>query len=207
MATLAVCSLALAITIRYIVRGGDGNYFLFGLIPMIILAAGVASKHLSSSRFLMQLVLASIPAFVLFQASYSFLSGSWTPGTRQFDTQLDTSWKAMKKTNKRILDYYGLSKIAAHLRELPGHPRAAGFVEEPLLFRLPARYEDLALVRYSRPEYLTTRRPCYPSCATSRSLPHSAATEFHSPFRALRRVCRKGRSAHARHAGHFNSCR
>ncbi len=154
MITLALLAAVLAIGIRYLVRGGDGNYFLFGLIPAIILTAASAYRQITRSPTLMRGVLACIPAFVLFQAGYSFISGSWVTGTRAMDANFSRPFKEMRSSYARQLEYYGLTEIANYLKRMPGHPRAVGLIEVPAIFLLPARYEDLALVSYSRSEYL-----------------------------------------------------
>ncbi len=154
MIVLVVLFTALALGIRYFVRGGDGNYYLFGLLPAIVLAAASVSRRLSNSPILIKTVLACIPAFVLFQAGYSFISGSWTTGTRAMDANFSTPLKGLRLLYSRQLEYYGLSGIANYLKGMPGDPRVVGLIESPAIFLLPARYEDLALISYSRPEYL-----------------------------------------------------
>lgn len=42
------------------------------------------------------------------------------------------------------------------MTRIPGHPRAVGLIEEAAIFTLPARYEDLTLVSFSRPEYVSS---------------------------------------------------
>ena len=154
MIVLTLLFAILAIGIRYMERGGDGNYFLFGLIPAIILASASVSRQLTGSPMLMKSVLVCIPAFVLFQTGYAFISGAWAPGTRAMDANFSTPVKGMRASHARQADYYGLTGIANYLKGLPGDPRVVGLVEIPALFILPARYEDLAFVSYSRPEYL-----------------------------------------------------
>ncbi len=154
MVVLILLTAALAIGIRYMVRGGDGNYFLFGVIPAIILAAASVSRHLTGSPALMKSVLVCIPAFVLFQAGYSFISGSWTTGTRAMDANFSMHLKGMRSSYAWQLESYGLTGIANYLRGMPGHPRVTGLIEEPANFVLPARYEGVDVVGSSRPEYL-----------------------------------------------------
>lgn len=53
-----------------------------------------------------------------------------------------------------MLSHAGLTRIADHLRETPERPRAIGELELAALFSLPARFENLETISYSRPEYL-----------------------------------------------------
>jgi hypothetical protein len=154
MVALAACGIVLFVGVRYLVRGGDGNYFLFALLPALILTASAATRRLTHSSFLTRATLACIFAFGVFQASYSFVSGSWTTGTRPFDSNFSRSWKEMRTNHQRTLEYLGLARIGERLKELPGAPRVIGLVEEPALFLLPVRYEDLRFIDYSRPEFL-----------------------------------------------------
>ena len=155
LVALMVTSCSLAIGIGYLERGGDGNYFLFGLIPAIIVSAAFATKRLRGDRVLIKVFIGCVAAFVLFQASYSFISGSWSPGTRRLDAKLSRSPRRLRHDYRITLQHLGLGAIAQHLAARDEDPRVTGRVDNEALFLLPARYEDLALVSYSRPEYLT----------------------------------------------------
>lgn len=151
---LALLTLTTALGVGFIVRGGDGNYFLYGLMPAIILSATAAFRQLASSPRLGMIALACIPAFILFQSGYSFISGSWKPGTRVLDAEFSASLRGMQKQNRWRLSASGIDKIAERLSENPGDRRVVGRLEESAMFALPARYEDLAFISYSRPEYV-----------------------------------------------------
>jgi hypothetical protein len=87
LVAMAATAFVLATAIGYRERGGDGNYFLAGLVPGILLAANAAfARSEDSTR---RAMLACLPAFALFQATYSFVSAGWTPGTRAFDVVLE----------------------------------------------------------------------------------------------------------------------
>ncbi|MEP6881356.1 MAG: hypothetical protein ABI866_05145 [Dokdonella sp.] len=154
MAALALLTLATALGVGFMVRGGDGNYFLFGLLPTIILSATAAVRQLASSPRLGKVMLACIPAFVLFQAGYSFISGSWKPGTRAFDAKFSIGLKGMQKQNSVQREASGINRISEKLRKNPGDRRVIGRLEEAAMFVIPARYEDLAFISYSRPEFV-----------------------------------------------------
>jgi hypothetical protein len=63
-------------------------------------------------------------------------------------------WKDLRRSSTEALGWYGLTEIGQHLKAAGGHARAIGLVQEPVMFRIPARYEDLSLIAYSRPEYV-----------------------------------------------------
>lgn len=151
---LVAIGLVLAVGNRYLVRGGDGNYFLYALLPAIILAGGAAFGRLVTMPRAFAVAVACLPAFALFQAGYSFISGAWTPGTRAFDLNLDTSWRDMRRGRAGQLEWAGLTRISGHLREADGMPRVTGAVEESAMNWLPARFEDVGTISYSRPDYI-----------------------------------------------------
>jgi len=151
---LIATGFALAIGNRYQVRGGDGNYFLFSLLPAILCAGTAAFRSLEARPRVFAVALACLPAFVAFQASYGLASAAWTPGTRAFDLDFSQSPRSMRRLRVRMLESAGMSRIAAFLRDLPRTTRVSGIVETPAQFWLPARFEDLPTVSYSHPEYV-----------------------------------------------------
>lgn len=154
---LIATGLVLALGISYHARGSDGNYFLYALLPAIMISASAAFRRLEAAPVALAVTLACLPAFALFQAGYSFVSGSWTPGTRALDTNFTRSWKQMNQQNQSILARAGLGEIGRYLKSAPTLPRVVGLIDDGnIMFRLPARYEDLTLISYSRPEYVET---------------------------------------------------
>ncbi|NCT68852.1 MAG: hypothetical protein GXC76_14600 [Rhodanobacteraceae bacterium] len=153
LALLATGAL-LAVAVRYHARGSDGNYFLAALLPAILLASGAAFTRLATAPRAFALALACVPAFALFQAAYAFASAGWTPGTRTFDGVLNRNWHDTRPLRWKTLEQAGLARIGAYLKAAPGVPRAVGYAAEPASFWLPARFEHLQTVAYSRPEYV-----------------------------------------------------
>lgn len=154
---LMATGLILALGISYLVRGSDGNYFLYALLPAIIISASAAFRKLDAAPVALAVTLACLPAFAVFQAGYSFVSGSWTPGTRALDTNFTRSWKQMNQQNWGVLARAGLLDIARYLKSAPTLPRVVGLIDNgDIMFRLPARYEDLTMIGYSRPEYVNS---------------------------------------------------
>ncbi|MEO7432921.1 MAG: hypothetical protein ABIR62_13045 [Dokdonella sp.] len=154
---LMVTGVGLAVGNRYLVRGGDGHYFLAALVPAILCGGTAAWVRVNRVPVLQATILACIPAFALFQATYSFASGSWSQGTRSFDLAFSKSARDTRTKRMTFVDYYGLSQISDFLGTLPRNARITGAIEPALHGWLPARYEDLGVIRDSRPEY--TREP------------------------------------------------
>lgn len=153
---LVAIGLVLALGNRYLVRGGDGNYFLYALLPATILTGGAAFGRLASAPRAFAVALACLPAFATFQAGYSFVSAAWTPGTRAFDLEFGQSWRDLRRARNRELEWAGLTGIAAYLREADGKPRVIGAVESQAMNWLPARFEDVATISFSHPDYVAT---------------------------------------------------
>jgi hypothetical protein len=156
LAGLMIAGLVLALAIRYGVRGSDGNYFLAALLPAILVSAAAAFKRLANQRPAFVVALACLPAFVLFQAAYSFASASWVTGTKAFDFDLGHVWKDSRRTRWTQLNHAGLERIGRYLKEQDDVTRSVGYVAEPISFLLPTRFEYLPTIGYSRPEYFAT---------------------------------------------------
>ena len=153
---LAGTGAALALGIRYHVRGSDGNYFLAALLPAILLAAAALYRHGAHQPRLLAVVSVCLPAFVLFQASYAFFSAAWVPGTRAFDFELGRNWKSLHEVRPVALAEAGLGAIGERLRAEPDGVRSVGYAQEPATFWLPGRYEYLLSIGYARPEYVSS---------------------------------------------------
>lgn len=153
LVALMATGAALAIGMRYHVRGSDGNYFLAALLPAILVSATALLRRLVNAPRVFAAALACLPAFALFHASYSFVSAGWWPGTRSFDLDLTRSWHDTRSLRWRKLQSAGLAQIGAYLKQQPGLARAVGYAAEPDSFWLPARFEHIATISFSRPEY------------------------------------------------------
>ncbi len=117
----------LAVGMRYHERGSDGNYFLAALLPAILTGATALFTRLATAPRVFGVALACLPAFVLFQASYSFVSGGWWPGTRTFDLRLSRGWHDTRRLRWEKLEAAGLARIGEYLKRQTGAPRAVGY--------------------------------------------------------------------------------
>lgn len=158
LVALAGTGAVLALGFRYHVRGSDGNYFLAALLPAILLSATALFRHGEARPRLLAAAFACLPVFALFQASYSFTSAAWVPGTRAFDLELGRSWKGLRELQSKTLAAAGLGTIGARLREEPDSVRVVGYAREPASFWLPGRFEYLRTIAFSRPAYLADAR-------------------------------------------------
>lgn len=152
---VAGTGLLLLLGVRYHYRGSDGNYFIAPVAAAWILAAAAASRR-TPWVVRDRLVALAMASAILFQAYYAFVSGGWgTPGTRPLDA--DFSRSAWDTGQRRMVELRaaGLANIASYLRvETGGGWRIVGDVREPDGFWLPARYESLQTIFFSRPEFL-----------------------------------------------------
>jgi hypothetical protein len=150
---LIATGFALAIGNRYQIRGGDGNYFLFALLPAIACSGAAAFRRLEDRPRLLAVMLACLVGFGGFQAAFAFVSAAWTPGTRAFDLDFSKSPRGMRRMRAAQLEGAGLAQIGHFLHGTPPATRATGIVETTAQFWLPLCFEDLLVVSYSRPEY------------------------------------------------------
>jgi len=150
---LIATGLMLAVAIRYHFRGSDGNYFIYALLPAIMLGAGGLFRRLHGSRAI-NAVVAGMIGLVAFQGAYTFASAAWTPGTRGLDTRMDLSWKQLNVRRAITLEKAGLLAIGRYLSDAPRSTRIIGLVDRDVGLWLPRRYEDLTMISYSRPDYI-----------------------------------------------------
>jgi hypothetical protein len=139
--------LVLLLTFRTIQRGGDGNYFVLP-IALAILVGGYAALKRLPEGIPARLLLAMLPLFVVFQASYSFVSAGWVGGTRVFDFDFGRSVRDLRQQNEKIFQGGGIAVIAEYLRAVPGIPRGVGYVADGPAFRLSATFETLNFYEY-----------------------------------------------------------
>lgn len=135
------------------VRGSDGNYFLFAVVPGIVLAAAAAFVRLETQPRLFAAALACLPAFVAFHASFSFASAGWSSGTHVFDGRLNRRWQDLPARRRQTFDSIGLTRIGDYLAELPGSPRVVGSTTLSAGHWLAARYESIPQIAIARSEY------------------------------------------------------
>lgn len=142
--------------IGYADRGSDGNYFLYAVIPAILIAGASAVHRLEHNMLLNRAMAACLACFVFFHAAYSFVSASWIPGTRTFDTDLRRTWHGAAPLRARALEAAGLTRIGEYLSEhAVVNSHVVGTTIETSGHWLPVRYESSEQIGYARPEYLT----------------------------------------------------
>jgi hypothetical protein len=138
-------------------RGGDGNYFISGLIPAILL--GIAAVWRRVDIGTRPAVAVALCGFCLFQAAYGFASAWWTGGTRAFDLDFARNPRTFAIATEKWFRDAGIGRIARYL-DVAGHnPRVVGCTvdDDTLGMRLPASFESIAHISYARPDFTDTR--------------------------------------------------
>ena len=152
---LLLVALVLLVTFRTITRGGDGNYFVLPIALAILIGGYVALERLPRGMPT-RLLLATLPLFVVFQASYSFVSAGWATGTRAFDFDFTQTVRELHKQSERIFEGAGIANIAHYMRAVPGIPRGVGFVADGPAQRLKGTFETLNFYEYWNREPLAS---------------------------------------------------
>lgn len=142
-----IVGLLLLLAFRTSIRGADGGYFLLPM-SMAILIGGHAAITQLAPGWRRRLLFGALPAFVLFQASYSFVSATWATGTRPFDLDFGRKVRDAKHERRVVFDAEGIGLIADDLRAAPGIARVVGYVRQEVGFRLQATFENLVFYRW-----------------------------------------------------------
>jgi hypothetical protein len=156
---LALMGFAVMLCWGFGYRGGDGNYYIAGLIPAILFGMAAVWPRLAAQLSLRRTFLIAVCAFCLFQATYTFISTWWTGGTRAFDLDFSRKVRTLKHESKRIFAETGIARIDAQLRSLHRNSRIVACTEfiDTLGMRLPASVEDAVHIAISRPEFINTQ--------------------------------------------------
>lgn len=151
---LTGCVLLFSVTYHY--RGSDGNYFIAPVACAWVLACALLARR---APWLVhgRAVAMALAAVVLFQGYYAFVSGGWgVPGTRRPDLKLARSVWDTPALRADAVRRAGLTSIAAYLSRADNW-HVVGDAPEPEAFWLPARYESLETIGFSRPEFIQSR--------------------------------------------------
>ena len=132
--------------------GGDGNYYIYPVVLLILLAVRAVAARAGRLAGAMALFVA---IFVGQQAAVSFVTCHWDPGTRTWDLDLSRSVFDTEAARRDLLRQNGLDDIADFLRRDPGIEHVVGYGPESALYWLPARFESLRVMKYFKPNPLT----------------------------------------------------
>ena len=144
---------ALALGVGYFARGGDGNYFIAGVVVATVTGIAYLWPRVAWSAPLRGAATMSLLTFALFQAAYAFHSANWGTGTRAFDLDFTRGVRDTRATNAALLEKGGIGRIAQYLRKLSRVPRVVGCADYASAVRLPARFEDLVTIDFSHRDY------------------------------------------------------
>lgn len=204
---MALAGIILMLCWGYQIRGGDGNYFIAGLVPAILLGFAAAWSTLAYFPRSRVVFLACIGAFCLFQSAYGFMSAAWITGTRPFDMVMTRGVREFRQREHAIWNYYGIARIANYLRAQHNADRVVGYVDSDPGFALPAIFEGLADISYARPQlvedrelflkFLSDTRVKYLIMPNARHKSTSDATKFVSPM--ITKLARQLNAMPARH--------
>jgi hypothetical protein len=153
LAALVAAGAYLFIGQGYDTRGSDGNYFIYAIVPAILVSAAAALNRVEADARIFRLVLGCLAGFVFVQASYSFVSAGWAPGTRALDTNFGRSWHDTRKLRRSTLAWAGLENIGEDLKQRSRRTRVIGYTTDVSAMWLPARYEPIEQILWARPEY------------------------------------------------------
>lgn len=143
------------ITVRFMSKGGDGNYFMAPIVLLCVLTLTALWRRLTLSLS-KQVLVASLSLMALFQATYSFVSTAWgQPGTRVLDANFGLSCWDSRATGARILSAAKLNGVSSFLAAQSRETLTVGLMPGEFMW-LPRRVEHLSSVLYSRPKYLET---------------------------------------------------
>lgn len=180
-----LAGLMLALGVGHIVRGGDGNYLIVAIVVAVLAGLHAVARATRPLRGAQALVLGVLAATAAGQYAYSFACANWNePGTRPFDLDFTRSTFDTGTTVRARLASAGLADVAQALHELGGRSHLVGYVEPGELgYQLPARFEHLATISYSRPSYVadadTFRHFLSVACVDALILPRDAGQAAH----------------------------
>ncbi|MEO6295658.1 MAG: hypothetical protein ABIO74_01030 [Dokdonella sp.] len=156
LAALVAAGAYLFICQGYDTRGSDGNYFIYAIVPAILVSAAAALVRVEANARIFRLVLSALAGFVFIQASYSFVSAGWAPGTRALDANFSRSWHDTRKLRRSTLAWAGLENIAKDLKQRSRGTRVIGYTADVAGMWLPARYEPIEQILWARPDYASS---------------------------------------------------
>ncbi|MEO8669759.1 MAG: hypothetical protein ABI411_00515 [Tahibacter sp.] len=151
--SLVLCGAILALGWSYHVRGSDGNYFISAIIPGTLLGIGALHRRLGQAVDFRRTAIGCLLLFAMCQAAIGFMTAAWSPGTLAFDVDLTRNVRDTRPANQLLLKTAGLASIANFLHAQPAVSRVIGCAKFEDGVRIPARFEDLATISYSHPEF------------------------------------------------------
>lgn len=150
--------LFLAVGVGHMFRGGDGNYLIVPVACAMLSGLVVADRAAKTWPAGRTLLFGTLMAASAMQFAYSLANSHWgEPGTRIFDLDFGRSTFDTKHQRDRILADTHADDIAAALAGKPPGYRVVGYLEKSAIgYWLPARYEHMESIVFSRPDYVTS---------------------------------------------------
>lgn len=144
-AVLLVFGLGFLLLLGYnswVVKGGDGNYFV---VPVVCLSVfGAACLDRRSVLLACSFLVAGVLAFVAY-----FAGSNWVQGTSSFKTNLAGSPFDEAVQMEKFLDVAGLARLGKLTAPCGDSTRVLGLLPDTYAFALPVRYEPLTEIAWN----------------------------------------------------------
>jgi hypothetical protein len=151
----------LLITVRFPIRGGDGNYFIVPILSMVLLGVGMVGKLFCNREGLGRTLGWIAGLFVVSSIAVSLVTGSWGPGTRAWDLDFTRHSHDYRERASHSINAAGLQLVNSYLKGMPAKTRMVGIILPDSNGTLPGswlpvRYEALENIASTRPSYLSS---------------------------------------------------
>lgn len=149
----------LLLSYRFLVKGGDGNYFIVPIICLLLAGGRIAGTIPIRSR---KPFTGMLLVFVLCNAAISFVTGSWGPGTRRFDAVMTRLPFEMAQYTDQALVNARMQGVQRFFRDKPPGTRVVGLERGAVGTSLPAggwlpvQYEALYPYLWQQPELVAS---------------------------------------------------
>lgn len=145
---------------RFAVPAGDGNYFIVPIVAMAVWALAIVPSMHGIARRGLTILLA---VFAVTGASISFVTGSWGPGTRSFDLELERVPFELAQRRKEAIHKAGLKGVDRFFAGMSPGTRVIGLepsglrAEAPNGWWLPVQYEPVEGFGWQNPTIVGTQ--------------------------------------------------
>jgi hypothetical protein len=178
---LAIGLMFFPVLMQYSIKAGlDGNYFITPVLCMILFGAAMLHSVTVRSESTMRMAKFILFAFSISMAAIVFVTGSWGPGTRAFDTNLVRNPIDYPIRQKAELASSKLAGVASFFRGMPPRTRVVGDVNSEGWW-LPIRYEPMAVMAWGLRTQLNTAADIS-DFLTMDSIEYVLISEPHSPY-------------------------
>ena len=126
----------------WVVKGGDGNYFVVPIVCLSIFGASCLDRR--SVLLACSLLIAGALAFIAY-----FAGSNWVQGTSGFKTSLVESPFDEDVQLEKYLDVAGMARLGKLIASCGDSTRVLGLLPDPYAFALPVSYEPLTEITWN----------------------------------------------------------